>query len=203
MRPVIVDSKYMILMLHEIQYTTDESLFQYLTKGDEKAFDVLFLKYYPSLCAYARQFVEYDDGQEIVQDVMVWLWENREMHTFEISPKSYLFKAVKNRCLTLISRNEIKQRIVNTLYDDQQLRYEDPDFYIVEELSRKIEEALQRLPNSYREAFEMNRFQHLTYGEIASQLNVSSKTVDYRIQQALKLLRVDLRDYLPILLAII
>jgi len=70
-------------------------------------------------------------------------------------------------------------------------------------LSRKIEEALQRLPNSYREAFEMNRFQHLTYGEIASQLNVSSKTVDYRIQQALKLLRVDLRDYLPILLAII
>lgn len=125
------------------------------------------------------------------------------MHTFEISPKSYLFKAVKNRCLTLISRNEIKQRIVNTLYDDQQLRYEDPDFYIVEELSRKIEEALQRLPNSYREAFEMNRFQHLTYGEIASQLNVSSKTVDYRIQQALKLLRVDLRDYLPILLAII
>ena len=55
----------------------------------------------------------------------------------------------------------------------------------------------------YREAFEMNRFQHLTYGEIASQLNVSSKTVDYRIQQALKLLRVDLRDYLPILLAII
>ncbi|MBC8600405.1 RNA polymerase sigma-70 factor [Parabacteroides acidifaciens] len=203
MRPVIVDFKYMILMLHEIQYTTDESLFQYLTKGDEKAFDVLFLKYYPSLCAYARQFVEYDDGQEIVQDVMVWLWENREMHTFEISPKSYLFKAVKNRCLTLISRNEIKQRIVNTLYDDQQLRYEDPDFYIVEELSRKIEEALQRLPNSYREAFEMNRFQHLTYGEIASQLNVSSKTVDYRIQQALKLLRVDLRDYLPILLAII
>ena len=203
MRPVIVDSKYMILMLHEIQYTTDESLFQYLTKGDEKAFDVLFLKYYPSLCAYARQFVEYDDGQEIVQDVMVWLWENREMHTFEISPKSYLFKAVKNRCLTLISRNEIKQRIVNTLYDDQQLRYEDPDFYIVEELSRKIEEALQRLPNSYREAFEMNRFQHLTYGEIASLLNVSSKTVDYRIQQALKLLRVDLRDYLPILLAII
>ena len=38
--------------------------------------------------------VQYDDGQEIVQDVMVWLWENREMHTFEISPKSYLFKAV-------------------------------------------------------------------------------------------------------------
>mgnify|MGYP000187642874 FL=1 len=133
----------------------DETLFQEIQRGDEKAFDVLFLKYYPSLCAYAQRFVEYDDGQEIVQDVMVWLWENREMHTFEISPKSYLFKAVKNRCLTLISRNEIKQKIINTLYDNQQLEYEDPDFYIVEELSRKIEEALQRLPDSYREAFEL------------------------------------------------
>ena len=142
----------------------DETLFQEIQRGDEKAFDVLFLKYYPSLCAYAQRFVEYDDGQEIVQDVMVWLWENREMHTFEISPKSYLFKAVKNRCLTLISRNEIKQKIINTLYDNQQLEYEDPDFYIVEELSRKIEEALQRLPDSYREAFELNRFQHMTYG---------------------------------------
>ena len=181
----------------------DETLFQEIQRGDEKAFDVLFLKYYPSLCAYAQRFVEYDDGQEIVQDVMVWLWENREMHTFEISPKSYLFKAVKNRCLTLISRNEIKQKIINTLYDNQQLEYEDPDFYIVEELSRQIEEALPRLPDSYREAFELNRFQHMTYGEIATCLEVSSKTVDYRIQQALKLLRVELKDYLPILLAIL
>ena len=155
----------------------DETLFQEIQRGDEKAFDVLFLKYYPSLCAYAQRFVEYDDGQEIVQDVMVWLWENR--------------------------RNEIKQKIINTLYDNQQLEYEDPDFYIVEELSRKIEEALQRLPDSYREAFELNRFQHMTYGEIATCLEVSSKTVDYRIQQALKLLRVELKDYLPILLAIL
>ena len=181
---------------------TDEMLFRKIQRGEEKAFDVLFLRYYPSLCAYARQFVEYDDGQEIVQDVMVWLWENREMHTFEISPKSYLFKAVKNRCLTLINRNEIRQRILISLYENKQLEYEDPDFYIVEELSRKIEEALQRLPNNYREAFELNRFQHMTYSEIAMHLNVSSKTIDYRIQQALKLLRVELKDYLPILLAI-
>lgn len=181
----------------------DAILFEKIQWGDEKAFDILFLKYYPSLCAYARQFVEYDDGQEIVQDVMVWLWENREMHTFEVSPKSYLFKAVKNRCLTLINRNEIKQRIIHTLYDNLQPGYEDPDFYVVEELSRKIEEALQRLPDTYREAFEMNRFQHLTYNEIATHLDVSPKTVDYRIQQALKLLRIELKDYLPLLLAIL
>ena len=62
----------------------------------------------------------------------------------------------------------------------------------MDEVRRNIEESLQRLPDSYREAFELNRFQHMTYGEIATCLEVSSKTVDYRIQQALKLLRVDL-----------
>ena len=49
----------------------------------------------------------------------------------------------------------------------------------------------------------MNRFQNMTYHEIAEKLNVSSKTVDYRIQQALKLLRVELKDYLPLLMALV
>ena len=155
------------------------------------------------MCAYAKQFVNVDDGQEIVQDVMVWFWENSSMQVIESSPKNYLFKAVKNRCLTLINRNELKQQIVNTLYADWQSQYEDPDFYVVEELTRNIEAALSRLPESYREAFEMNRFQNMTYNEIAQKLNVSSKTVDYRIQQALKLLRVELKDYLPLLMALV
>lgn len=192
-------STYMQQSSSDIQ--SDEFLFRELQRSDEKAFDVLFLRYYSPLCAYARQYVEYDDGEEIVQDVMVWLWENREMQVFDTSLKSYLFRAVRNRCLTLIGRNEVKQRIVGAIYDNLQSQYEDPDFYVVEELSRKIEEALQMLPATYREAFEMNRFQNMTYQEIATRLDVSSKTVDYRIQQALKQLRVELKDYLPLLLA--
>ena len=182
---------------------TDEVLFEKIQAGDVKAFDTLFMRYYPLLCAYAKRYVDFYDGQEIVQDVMVWFWENRNMQVIESSPKNYLFKAVKNRCLTLINRNELKQQIVNTFYADWQSQYEDPDFYVVEELTRNIEAALSRLPESYREAFEMNRFQNMTYNEIAQKLNVSSKTVDYRIQQALKLLRVELKDYLPLLMALV
>lgn len=182
---------------------TDEVLFEKIQAGDVKAFDILFMRYYPLLCAYAKQFVDFDDGQEIVQDVMVWFWENSSMQVIESSPKNYLFRAVKNRCLTLINRNELKQRVVSSMYENQQSQYEDPDFYIVEELTRNIENALSRLPETYREAFEMNRFQNMTYNEIAQKLNVSSKTVDYRIQQALKLLRVELKDYLPLLMALV
>lgn len=182
---------------------TDEVLFEKIQAGDVKAFDILFMRYYPLLCAYAKQFVDFDDGQEIVQDVMVWFWENSSMQVIESSPKNYLFRAVKNRCLTLINRNELKQRVVSSMYENQQSQYEDPDFYIVEELTRNIENALSRLPETYREAFEMNRFQSMTYNEIAEKLNVSSKTVDYRIQQALKLLRVELKEYLPLLMALV
>lgn len=187
-------------MQKEISTMEDDQLFQAIRGGNKRAFDLLFLKYYPLLCAYAKQFVEIEEGKEVVQDVMVWFWENRDMQVFDISLKNYLFKSVKNRCITLINRNELKQRITNQMHSQMQDSFEDPDFYIVEELTKKIEIALLHLPDNYREAFELNRFQHLTYNEIAQKLDISPKTVDYRIQQALKILRVELRDYLPLLI---
>ena len=59
-------------------------------------------------------------------------------------------------------------------------------------------EALNKLPEEYRKAFEMNRFEKLTHKEIAEQLNVSPQTINYRIGQALKILRKELKDYLPL-----
>ena len=177
----------------------DNQLFQAIKGGDRKAFDILFLRYYPILCAYAKQFVDLEDGKEIVQDVMVWFWENKEMQTFDTSLKNYLFKSVRNRCLTLINRNEIKKRIHEKIQVYMEQLHKDPDFYIVEELAGKIEAAISRLPESYKEAFKLNRFQNMTYNEIAQKLGVSPKTVDYKIQQALKILRHELKEYLPLL----
>ena len=154
------------------------------------------------LCAYGKQFVELEDAEEVVQDIMLWLWENREMQVFDTSLQQYLFRAVRNRCLTLINKNMLKQRISNVLHEEMQEVFGDPDFYVVEELTQRIEEAISRLPESYRVAFEMNRFQNKTYQEIASELGVSAKTVDYRIQQALKILRVELKDYLPLVILV-
>ena len=79
----------------------------------------------------------------------------------------------------------------------------ETDVCQLEELSRKLKVALEELPASYREAFIMSRFKNMSYKEIAEQLNVSPKTVDYRIQQALKILRVKLKDYMPLLLLLL
>ena len=181
---------------------SDRQLYELIKMDDKKAFDALFLKQYPILCAYCTQYVSYEDGQEIVQDVMLWLWENRKEVVIEQSIGTYLFRAVKYKCLTLINRNIIKERITSSLHKEMLETLETPDFYVVEELTKNLENALKKLPESYREAFIMNRFHHKTYQQIAEELNVSKKTIDYRIQQALKLLRIELKEYLPVLVAL-
>lgn len=183
--------------------TEDEKLFESLQKGNKKAFNTFFLKYYPILCAYATQFVGMHDAEEIVQDMMVGIWERRKDLAIESSLNGYLFRVVRNKCFNHMDKLRVHEQVHLFLASNRQVLFEDPDFYIVEELTRKIEEALMKLPENYREAFVLNRIEGKTYHEIASVLGISSKTVDYRIQQALKILRIELRDYLPFLLAFI
>ena len=74
-----------------------------------------------------------------------------------------------------MTRNSLRFQIENILTPDIQELFEDPDFYIIDELTQKIEKAILNLPESYRIAFEMHRFQNKTYQEIAEELNISSK----------------------------
>ena len=173
-----------------------------LQRGDKKAFNTFFLRYYPVLCAYATQFVGMNDAEELIQDMMVGIWEHRREIVVESSLNGYLFRAVKNKCINHLEKHRLHEQVHLFIAGNWQSRFEDPDFYVVEELTQKIEEALERLPQTYREAFVLNRIDGKTYNEIAATLGVSSKTVDYRIQQALKSLRVELKDYLPLLITL-
>lgn len=178
----------------------DIELYFLYKKGNRKAFDTLFLKYYSILCAFGKYYIPIEDAEEVVLDIMMWLWENREFQNIETSLRSYLFRAVRNRCLDLISKNQTKKRCYEHMFaEEMQKSFEDPDFYVAEELMGKIEKAVMKLPESYRVAFEMSRYQDKTYKEISKELNVSIKLVEYRIQQALRILRVELKDYLPLI----
>ena len=177
----------------------DHQLWTAICKSNERAFDTLFMRYYPVLCAYARQFLTDEDARDVVQNLMVWLWENREMLVIESTLRSYLFSAVRHSCLTELHKKEIRRKAHHHIYKKLQHLYDDPDFYVADELTAKIEEAVKALPETYREAFVKNRFEQKTYKEIARELGVSAKTVDYRMAHALRQLRIALRDYLPII----
>lgn len=178
---------------------SDTVLLGRLVNGDMAAYETLFKRYYSTLCAYSRLFVRGGEiGENIVQDLMLWLWENRMTLHVADSLSKYLFSAVRNRCLTHINHEMIERRVLSHIHDRMHRQFESPDFYLVEELRQRIRTAVAELPPTYRQAFELNRFERKTYEEIAASAGVSVKTVDYRIQQSLKILRIKLKDYLPL-----
>lgn len=189
--------------MKETYQSDNDFLLSAVQRGDQKAFDTLFRRYYPMLCAYGHRFVELEDAEEIVEDSLLWIWENRETLVIESSLNSYPFKMVYRRALNKLAHIDATQRADTRFYEEMQEMLQDTDYYQIEELAKRIEDAVAALPESYREAFVMHRFRDMSYKEIAETLGVSPKTIDYRIQQALKQLRVDLKDYLPLLLPLL
>ncbi len=116
----------------------------------------------------------------------------------ESSLNQYLFKMTYRRVLNHLTREQVKTKAA-AFYERTQAALCEVDYGRFEELYRKIKEAMVSCPTVIREAFVMHRFKELSYKEIAEVLDVSPQTVAYRIQQALKLLRVSLKDYLPML----
>lgn len=182
------------------QYT-DRMLLDRLRSGDTRAFDALFRRYYPLLCAYGNRFVSLESAEEIAQDVMLWLWEHHEDEVVRFSLVKYMLKAVYQRALNRIEQEQVKLHADTRFYQDLvEDTLEEADLCAVNELSERLHEAIRQLPETYRQAFLMHRFKGKTYKEIAEELGVSVQTVNYRIGQALKLLSVELKDYLPLLL---
>lgn len=175
----------------------NKSIITALKAGEESVFDSVYRHYFRRLCAFCSQYVnEQEEIEEIVQETMMWLWENRSSLMAELTLKTLLFTIVKNKALNRISHFEIRRKVHQEIVDKYESKFDNPDFYLGNELLHLYEEALKQLPKEFREAYEMNRNKHLTHKEIAERLNVSPQTVNYRIGQALKLLRVALKDYL-------
>lgn len=80
-----------------------------LRRGSEIAYKQLFIKYYSPLCEYASQYISDDDAEELVQELMLFIWETRESILIESSLKSYLFIATKHRCLNFIKKKSISR----------------------------------------------------------------------------------------------
>ena len=177
---------------------TEHILFEQITKGDEKAFEALFLDYYPFLCLYCTRLLkDASAAEEIVQELFVKLWEKRSQTIIDISVKNYLFRAAKNHCLNYIKHNHIKNEYSRKMLEASETsnpETEEPDT----DLIKVIAESIASLPDKRREIFRLNREEGLKYREIAEKLNISIKTVETQMGLALKTLREKLRDFLII-----
>lgn len=186
-------------MSENTTHTEDNILASSLKAGNYKAFESIFRKYYPMLCAYAHRFVDMEDVEDVVEDCMMWLWEKREGIVINTTFSQYLFSMVRHKSLNVLTRKGIADRAASWYFTTlRENSLDNFNQYQVEELKKRIQEGIQALPEPYRNAFVMHRFQGMSYKEIAEKNNVSAKTIDYRIQQALKQLKKHLSDYLPV-----
>jgi len=174
----------------------EKELFDRIKKSDEKAFEMLFHKYYGHLCLFATKIIKDDaSAEEIVQDLFVKLWEKREQLSIETSLKNYLFRSVKNLCLNYIQHNKTKIVHAQSVLSEMESNFSDDNNYPEIDLAFKIEESINSLPGKRREIFRLSRQEGLKYHEIAEKLNISIKTVETQMSLAIKTLRDKLRKY--------
>jgi RNA polymerase sigma-70 factor (ECF subfamily) len=172
-----------------------DALFQRVAHFDDKqAFERIFNRSYRSLCLLSCRIVRNTElAEEIVDDVFYSFWKNRKTINISSSFTSYLLVSVRNRSLDCLRKMKNKKSTLldssadfpsNQIVADEQMAYE--------ELSNRIDAAIQSLAPQCRLIFRMSREQELTYKEIAEHLKLSIKTVDTQMGRALKHLRSEI-----------
>ncbi len=174
----------------------ETELFEKIKKSDLKAFEILFHRYYRHLCLFSAKILKDNDAaEEIVQDFFVKLWEKREQIDIRTSVNSYLFGSVKNLCINYINHNKIKQKYAKFIQDETAIKIPDEDRFVEPDLTEKIAESINSLPEKRREIFRLSREEGMKYKEIAEKLHISVKTVEAQMGLAIKTLREKLKKY--------
>lgn len=154
-------------------------------------FRIFFDQHYQRLCSYAFSFLKDEEScEDIVQDIFIKIWLNRQDLIGSERLKFYVFSAVRNNCLTQLQRN-IKYRVVEMDDEDEAGEIDiklDPEDATVNP-TELIAKALDNLPPKCREVFLLSRLGNLTYLQIADNLGISTKTVENQMGKALKILR--------------
>ncbi len=173
-----------------------------LSKGDEQAFNLLYTRYWEDLYKTAFYILRNQDAcKDIIQDVFVWTWENKEGLSIQ-SPKSYFRAAVKFKIANYIRSGNIRDGFFTEL-----MKFEQSNRVIsgseevaeVRELNNVIQQAISHLPFKCREIFKLSRESGLSNREIAEKLGISVKTVENQITIAIHRIRSEVQVYIATL----
>lgn len=176
--------------------------------GDELAFEKIFKSNNPQIVGFCNQFIsDWDKSKSLAQEAFINLWLNREKIETINGIKAFLYTYARSCCL-----NYIRHRKVISKYEDLHLQSKEDqlntevlesfDFNSLEfvELEELIMRSINDLPDQCRRVFMLSRFEGKMNREIADDLNISVKSVEANMTRALKTLRADLAEYLPVIL---
>ncbi|MCB0663626.1 MAG: RNA polymerase sigma-70 factor [Saprospiraceae bacterium] len=181
----------------------EEKIISLFRTHPEKAMELAFDNFYQPLCIVAIRIVKQEDqAEDIVQEVFCELWKKREQIDFTSTVYGYLKRSVFNKSINVLKKKNIftdeepePNLTADTSADAGQSMEAD-------ELKKAMELAIDNLPEKARIAFCLNRYEEMTYPEIAEKLGVSVKTVEYQMSKALQILRKAAEPFLLWLLII-
>ena len=177
-----------------------------MPKGDMSiSFSEIYTSYYKRSFLFVKSYVRDDMvAEDIVSDALINLWETTKKEKVE-HPLSLLLVILKNESLNYLKHLEVKQTASESIsskmtrdlnYRLSTLQACDPEEMFSSEITRIVQETLQSLPEQTRRVFEMSRYECRSVKEIAEELPISPKSVEYHITKSLKYLRISLKEYL-------
>ncbi|SMO41501.1 RNA polymerase sigma-70 factor, ECF subfamily [Saccharicrinis carchari] len=173
---------------------SDRIILDKLSGDDESAFEDIFKLYYHQLVVFAFKMVnDLDQARDLVQDVIVNFYEKRDSIQIHTSLKAHLYQSVRNRCLNHLKREKLIRNHHSTIFEEQKDKHQSfRDLLEETELENKLFNVLNSLPKQCQRIFEMSRFDGKSNADIAQELNISKRTVETQISNALKKLRLKL-----------
>lgn len=160
-----------------------------VANGDETAFRAIYVHFFRRLCQFALAIVKSrEPAEEIVEDIFVRIWQNREGITGIRNLRVYLYTSVKNASLNYLSQKA--RQSISEPFDHIHIDFDtsvDPEQILIgAEMHRKIASAVEALPPRCKMIFKLVREDGLRYKEIAEILNISINTVDVQMAIAIK-----------------
>jgi len=182
----------------ELNDLSERELQERIRAGDERAFDIVFRAHYAHLVRMAESVLRQRAlSEEVAQEVMLELWRRREILQVEQSFRAYLLRSTRNRALNHVRHQRVVEREAAIAAIDSRSAPSAEDEMLGTELEEAVRSAIDGLPERTREIFQLSRNQGLKYAEIAVALDISVKTVEKRMGQALAELRNRLSQWLP------
>jgi RNA polymerase sigma-70 factor (family 1) len=165
---------------------------------DTESYRLLFEMLYPGMCLFSKKYVyDYDDAEDIVQEVFIELWNQWAKFESIEHIKAFLYLSIKNRCLNFKKHIMIKEKYFNSVMTDDEDVFEG---HVIEaEVAQNISNAIRNLPEQQRQIILLS-MQGLTNNDIAEDMQISINTVKLQKKIAYKKLRGKLKPLLFTLL---
>lgn len=172
---------------------TDTEILQQLKKGDKAALTSLYETYWKPLFIASYNLLKNKEiCEEIIQDIFIDIWNSRSELEIKVSLKSYLYACVRYKVFSEFRKNKIEQL---PLFEnlDERFQFDTPETKMMhQELEIHVKRIIATLPEKCKNVYDLSRNEQLSHKEIAQKLNISTKTVENHITNALRILRISL-----------